>query len=228
MNACHHGPRPRTTRAATLNRTTHPSRRSGARFPDAQRGAVLVIALIFLLLLTILAVGASNRSLLQQRMAGGLLNAQRAQMSAQTALRGAEWRLWSSAAKVGTTLGCGTALFPSCYIFDPLNPIANVVNFRTKPGWVTAGSEEYLGNEGNIDFTTGDGKLAENPRYIIEDLGLVRPPGSGPQHESGATGPVGAGPGQINLEIFRITARATGGDPNTISVLESTFDAQVQ
>lgn len=198
----------------------------GAR--GAQRGAVLVIALIFLLLLTILAVGASNRSLLQQRMAGGLLNAQRAQMSAQTALRGAEWRLWSSAAKVGTTLGCGTALFPTCYIFDPLNPIADAVNFRTQPGWITAGSEEYLGNEGGINFTTAGDKLAENPRYIVEDLGLVRPPGSGPQHESGATGPSGSGAGQINLEIFRITARATGGDPNTISVLESTFDAQVQ
>lgn len=198
----------------------------GAR--AAQRGAVLVIALIFLLLLTILAVGASNRSLLQQRMAGGLLNAQRAQMSAQTALRGAEWRLWSSAAKVGTTLGCGTALFPSCYIFDPLNPVTNAVNFRTRPGWVTAGSEEYLGAEGSINFTTGDGKLAENPRYIVEDLGMVRPPGSGPQHESGSTGASGGGAGQINLEIFRITARATGGDPNTISVLESTFDAQVQ
>lgn len=227
MNAHACSLRPRSNEGMTLTSTVRPSGRHPVA-SRAQRGAVLVIALIFLLLLTILAVGASNRSLLQQRMAGGLLNAQRAQMSAQTALRGAEWRLWSSAAKVGTTLGCGTALFPSCYIFDPLNPVADAVNFRTKPGWITAGSEEYLGNEGHIDFTTGDGKLAENPRYIVEDMGSVRPPGSGPQHESGATGPSGSGPGQINLEIFRITARATGGDQNTISVLQSTFDAQVQ
>ena len=227
MNARVHRLQPGSDEGLALTSTVRPSSLHPAA-PGAQRGAVLVIALIFLLLLTILAVGASNRSLLQQRMAGGLLNAQRAQMSAQTALRGAEWRLWSSAAKVGTTLGCGTALFPSCYIFDPLNPVTNAVNFRTRPGWITAGSEEYLGNEGSINFTTGDDKLAENPRYIVEDLGLVRPPGSGPQHESGATGASGSGAGQINLEIFRITARATGGDPNTISVLESTFDAQVQ
>ena len=229
MNAYAHQPQPGDSEGMALTPTMRPStpRHPGVR--SAQRGAVLVIALIFLLLLTILAVGASNRSLLQQRMAGGLLNAQRAQMSAQTALRGAEWRLWSSAAKVGTTLGCGTALFPSCYIFDPLSPVANAVNFRTRPGWVTAGSEEYLGNEGAIDFTAAaNGDLAENPRYIVEDLGMVRPPGSGPQHESGSTGPSSGGTGQINLEIFRITARATGGDPNTISVLESTFDAQVQ
>jgi hypothetical protein len=58
----------------------------------SQRGVVMVIALIFLLLLTILAVSASGNSLLQERMSGGLRNAQQAQMSAETALRGAEQR----------------------------------------------------------------------------------------------------------------------------------------
>ena len=40
------------------------------RFPKRarQRGAVLVVALIFLILLTLLAIGASSGSLLQQRM----------------------------------------------------------------------------------------------------------------------------------------------------------------
>jgi type IV pilus assembly protein PilX len=213
--------------------STHKSIRclDGAR---AQRGVVLVVALIFLLLLSIIAVAASSRSLLQERMAGGLLNAQRAEMSAQTALRGAEWRLWSTAANVGTTLGCGTSLFSACYIYDPLNPNAEAVNFRTKSGWdgVTSASSDYVeykGVDGGVDFTaTTDGKLANNPRYIVEDMGRVRPPGSGPQHESGQTGPTGAGPGQVNMEMYRITARATGGDPNTVVVLQSTFDAQTQ
>ena len=204
----------------------------GAR--AAQRGVVLVLALIFLLLLTIIAVAASGRSLLQERMAGGLLNAQRAEMSAQTALRGAEWRLWSSAANVGNTLGCGTDLFKACYIYDPLHPNTDVVNFRTKPGWdgITAtpdAYQEYKGAADSVDFTAPvNGKLAFNPRYIVEDMGPVRPPGAGPQHESGQTGPTGSGPGQVNAEIYRITARATGGDKNTVRVLESTFDAQTQ
>ena len=40
------------------------------RFPQRahQRGAVLLVALIFLILLTLLAIGASSGSLLQQRM----------------------------------------------------------------------------------------------------------------------------------------------------------------
>jgi type IV pilus assembly protein PilX len=57
-------------------------------------------------------------------------------------------------------------------------------------------------------------------------MGLVKPPGSGPQHESGVTGPNNGGAGQINIHIYRITARATGGNQNTVRVVQSTFDAQ--
>ncbi|HEV7123605.1 MAG TPA: PilX N-terminal domain-containing pilus assembly protein [Rhodanobacter sp.] len=206
---------------------THSSIRSlgGARI--AQRGVVLVVALIFLLLLSIIAVAASSRSLLQERMAGGLLNAQRAQMSAQTALRGAEWKLFSGASTSG--IDCGGSAFPNCYKYVPLSPNTDVVNFRTKSGWVTAGSAEYLGPRDSMDYTatTTDGsKLANNPRYIIEDLGLVVPPASGLARESGDTGAGSKGAGNGGeSEMYRITARATGGDKNTVVVLESTFDA---
>lgn len=192
----------------------------------AQRGAVLMIALVFLLLLTILALGASSRSLLQQRMAGALLDAQRAEMSAQTALRGAEWLLWSTSNTVGSSLNCAT--IPACHLVQPVDP--DVVNFRTKYGWPTAGSTEYLGLGGDINFTTtDDGKLAENPRYIIEDLGPASFSGSGPLGESGISGSGSGGSGSggsINYEMYRITARATGGDPNTVRVLESTFEVR--
>lgn len=193
-----------------------------------QRGAVLVVALIFLLLLTILAVSASNRSLLQERMAGGLLNAQRAEMSAQTALRGAEWRLWRSTTNVTAHLQCGTGIFSDCYIFDPLNPITNVVNFRGQAGWVTAGSTEYRGANNDVDYTaTTNGGLAENPHYIIEDLGVELPPGvSGGLHESGATGAMVGGSASTNRHVYRITARATGGSKDTVRALESTFAAK--
>jgi len=194
----------------------------------AQRGAVMVVALIFLLLLTILAISASGRSLLQERMAGGLRNAQQADMSAQTALRGAEWKLWTSTSTIGTHLNCGSGIFTDCYIFDPLNPVTNVVNFRTKQGWVTAGSTEYKGYGNGVDYTTtANGKLANNPHYIIEDLGVELPPGvSGSLHESGATGSTGSGASSTSRHIYRITARASGASENTVRVLESTFAAK--
>lgn len=203
----------------------HPARR-------AQRGAVLVIALIFLLLLTILAVSASGRSLLQERMAGGLRNAQQAEMSAQTALRGAEWKLWTSTSNVSAHLNCGTGIFTDCYLYDPANPIANVVNFRTKAGWQTAGATVYQGATGSTDFTsfatsTQSGNLAHNPLYMIEDLGVELPPGvSGNMHESGATGSTGTGTASVSRHIYRITARGAGASANTVRVLESTFAAK--
>jgi type IV pilus assembly protein PilX len=199
----------------------------------AQRGAVLVVALIFLILLTILAISASGRSLLQERMAGGLRNAQQAEMSAQTALRGAEWKLWTSTTRSIATgaggISCGQDIFTDCYIYDPTNLVANVVNFRTKSGWVTAGATEYKGYGGSVDYTsTGKGKLAHNPWYIIEDLGQVRPENvSGPLCESGTTGACpGGGESLRQRHIYRITARASGGSPNTVRVMESTFAAK--
>jgi type IV pilus assembly protein PilX len=44
-------------------------------------------------------------------------------------------------------------------------------------------------------------------------------------HESGSTGPNNDDPAASVMHIYRITARATGGNPNVISVVQSTFDA---
>jgi type IV pilus assembly protein PilX len=209
-----------------------PSPRLKNRVRRAQHGAVLVIALIFLLLLTILAISASGRSLLQERMAGGLHSAQQAVMGAQTALRGAEWKLWTSTSNVTSHLNCGSGIFTDCYVNDPAKPIAAVENFRNQPGWVTTGATVYKGSQGAVDYTSiaganEVGDVAKNPLYIIEDLGMELPPGvSGNLHETGATGVTGGGSSTTTRHIYRITARATGGSPNTVRVLESTFAAK--
>lgn len=200
----------------------------------AQRGVVLVVALIFLVLLTIIAISASGRSLLQERMAGGLRNAQLAQMSAETALRGAEWTLWTSTVNSGTQLNCGTGLLSgNCYRYDPASTLyaANgiVSNFRNSSGWVDTGAAIYKGPSGNTDYTasSNNNKLAKNPVYIIEDLGVELPPNvTGSLHESGATGSGGTGYASTNRHIYRITARGAGANGNTVRVLESTFAAK--
>jgi type IV pilus assembly protein PilX len=205
------------------------------RTAPAQRGAVLVVALIFLLLLTILAISASGRSLLQERMAGGLRNAQLAEMGAETALRGAEWRLWTAGSNGGVQ--CGSTVITACYIYEPGSPIANVTKFRDGQGWVTAGSTEYKGASNIYDYTTLSGSglttaqkklavVAQNPHYIVEDLGPEQPVGAGSSHESGVTSSITTGAANPGTHIYRITARATSGDGNTVRVLESTFGAK--
>ncbi len=209
---------------------------SGGASPRLQRGAVLVVALIFLLLMTILAISASGRSLLQERMVGGLRNAQQAQIGAEAAIRGAEWTLWSLPAS-GVKLTCpGTAL-PNCYPFDPGHSNADVTAFRSTAGWPTAGSTEYKGDNDGLDYTTMSGstlstdqkvlaKLAHNPRYIIERLGLETAPGVGSQIEGGVTAVYGSSSTPSTaLWIWRVTARSSGGSENTVRVLESTYAA---
>jgi len=204
-----------------------------------QRGAVLIVALIFLLLLTMLAISASGRSLLQERMAGGLRNAQLAQMSAETALRGAEWKLWMSTTNLtGTPLLCGSGVLAgNCYKYDPANTALYgnngiVTQFRHGQGWITNGAATYTGPSGSVNYTTLSGtsqtaQLANNPVYIIEDLGVELPAGiSSGLHEAGTTGPTGSGYTSTTRHIYRITARATGGNPNTVRVLQSTFAAK--
>ena len=198
-----------------------------------QRGVVLMVALIFLLLLTMLGVGASGRALLQQRMAGALRNASLADTAAHTALRGAEWKLWSGAVGLMTAPQVCQAS-GGCYRYDPGNAAlygANgvVTRFRSSTGWVTQGAATYMGANGSVDFTASwinqTGDVAKNPVYIIEDLGVETPPGaSGGLRESGATGATDMA--SANRHVYRITARAAGADENTVRVMESTFTAK--
>jgi len=205
-------------------------------FPRAQQGAVMVVALIFLMLLTLLAISASSRSLLQERMAGGLRNAQLAEIGAEAALRGAEWRLWSLPAR-GIRLNCPSDSLANCYAFDAINPSSYVTAFRSGAGWPTSGSTEYKGDGGNFDYTTlassslaaahkRVAKLAKNPRYIIERLGQETAPGVGSQIEGGVTAAYGSSSTPSTaLWIWRVTARSTGGSENTVRTLESTYAA---
>jgi type IV pilus assembly protein PilX len=215
------------------------------RYPHhaRERGAVLLVALNFLILLTLLAIGASSGSLLQQRMVAATRSAQLASLSADTALRGAEWRIWNTSSVVGGTLQCDTTdinATTGCVKYDAESPLyaagGAVAQFRTgNNAWLSTGIA-YTGLPGaSNDFTdvplpsngyTASASVAENPRYIIEDMGLVKPPGAGPQHESGVTGLNNGGAGNMNIHIYRITARATGGNQNTVRVAQSTFDAQ--
>ena len=62
--------------------------------------------------------------------------------------------------------------------------------FRSTHDYTDVGATTY--NASMIDFTDastqGSSRLAEQPAYLVEDLGRVRPPGAGLAGEGGATG----------------------------------------
>jgi type IV pilus assembly protein PilX len=202
-----------------------------------QKGFVLLVALIFLLLMTMLAFSGAQHSLLQERMAGHFRNAQQARMSAETALRGAEYKLWSMASQAGAHLHCTDGAISSddgCVVYQPLSAAygANgaVTQFQNAQGWLANVGVTYAGPS-HTGYTRDRGQatavLAQNPVYIIEDLGAERPPGVGTAHESGSTGPNSGGADELDVHLFRITARGAGGNPNMVSIVQSTFDAPV-
>lgn len=196
------------------------------RDTHTQHGFALLMALIFLVLLSMLAITASQHSLLQERMAGSLHNAQQARISAETALRGAEYKLWSLANQAGGRLHCQQAAITQndgCILYRPDSApyAANgaVTRFQSAAGWIDGIGVTYTGPAGR-GYTP---VLAKNPVYIIEDMGSERPPGTSGLHESGNTGPNNSG--QAEVHIYRITARATGGNIHAASVVQSTFNA---
>ena len=200
-----------------------------------QRGAVLLVALIFLILLTLLALSSSGSSLLQEKMVGAVRNQQLAQFGAETALREAEARLWM-ASQTGDPLirncsgsgnlvgGGGAVVLQACRAFDRPNPDPAFVQFKTAPkldldsGTVTNNSFQYTGK----DLTAaamGNARLAQQPRYIIEYLGIVSPGGN--PTEWGDPNKVG----NQDVRMFRITARSVGANTKVSRVVQSTFGA---
>lgn len=198
---------------------TFPALSNNARH---QQGVVLVVALIFLLLITILAIAASGTSLMQLRLAGGLRSSQMADFGAESALRGAEWRLWTASNL--DPMACTTS-GPICYKYDPVTLNTNVEAFRNSPGWTATGATVYSPSTLTTESTDKTFKLTKDPVYIIEDLGVELPAGAGSQHESGQSSP-GTGNTSVDSHIYRITARSTGANDNTVRVMETTFAAK--
>ena len=222
-----------------MNTRIHPS-------PNRQQGAVLFVALVFLVLITLLGLTATSTSIMQERMTGGLRNDQMGLMAAETAARGAEagiWNLANNSAKLNCGYNGGNT--GSCYSPQSANDgsggtmyVSNplVQAFRTTPTWIanaSSGGTDYS-NSGNTALNSallGTAKLAQVPQYMIELLGQLYPAGVKPIFMQ--LGAVGRDPGGClaagcqSLFGFRITARATGGNEGAVSVVESTFGASV-
>lgn len=222
-----------------MNTHMHPS-------SNRQQGAVLFVALVFLVLITLLGLTASSTSIMQERMTGGLRNGQMGRMAAETAARGAESWLWNLANN-SANINCGYNGGANGFCYAPqtvddgsgktvytTNPL--VAAFRTTPTWIanaSSGGTDYSNGSNTAlnSASLGTAKLAQIPQYMFEERGQLLPPGvksnflqlGGVGRDPGAS----VCPGCQSLFNFRITARATGGNEGAVSVVETTFAAGV-
>lgn len=197
--------------------------RSGLR-ASRTRGAVLFVALVFLILLTLIALTATSTSILQERMFGGMRNAHLARGGAESALRESESRLWDASEKNLPFTVCGAAALFNCYSFTAKKPIAKVQTFRTSSDWVSDGAQAYrTKNLTTLGSGNESGNLDRNPAYLVEDLGIERPPGAGNFTQIGIDSDEDTGAGNVTKRLYRTTARSTGGSDAVMRTIESTF-----
>ncbi|MDJ0747828.1 MAG: pilus assembly protein [Woeseiaceae bacterium] len=165
-----------------------------------QSGAALVVALVFLLVMTLLSTSTMRSATMQERMAGNSRDYNLGFQAAEAALREAE-----------NYLRVNIDTLPD---FDDTNA-HYVVNSANRPVW-----HEYPTSDGS-GYVTGSSVLgtARAPRYYLEQLTTARPPGTETE----------AGTAVDEIFYFRITAVGygqsvdNGGNPLTAVVLSSVF-----
>lgn len=161
-----------------------------------QRGAVLAVSLIVLLVLTLVGVASLQSTSLEERMAGNLRDLNLALQASESTLREAEGVIDGLANATG--FGTGGGLYSLGNAPDP---------FSTGT-WTGASSNQASQNYGN----------AANPRYFIELIGDFE--------EDTSTDINVFNYGQASsgvVTVFRIVSRGTGATGTAQIILESFY-----
>jgi type IV pilus assembly protein PilX len=153
------------------------------QFPGRrQKGAALILALIFLLLMTLLSTSSMRTSTMQERMAGNMRDWNLGFQSAEAALRQAEEYLMVN------------DVFPD---FDDTGGLYQI-NSSARPVWVGDAPSD---GGGYIAYPTDVPGVSQRPKYYIERLSSIRPAGSNTE----------TGTAVEEIYYFRITAVGYGG-----------------
>jgi len=197
-----------------------------------QQGVILIVSLIMLLVMTLIGVGLSTGSILQERLAGNTRQASLARLNAESALREAEdslFLLLDGAPSVSPAIAnafnaAGDPLRVSVnrsgFNFEPLvNGALLTAEILTDADFwadnptlsVTATAAEKISNEGRVQTP---------PRYMIEYIGLLplNQPASGIDVSIEVRNSVSQIP-----HAFRITAIGYGQNERIYSVLQSVY-----
>ena len=174
-----------------------------ARISDknSQRGWVLVIGLVVLVMLTLIAMALMRTTLLEEKMAGASRDINLSFEAAEAGLRGAEAFIESQADESAFT-ATSSGLYAQGTASGNLEPAPFGTNW---------------GNDNSKVLSSTPTGVTSAPRYMIKKVG-----------ESGGEGSLNIGGyGETDLTqksvIYRITARGTGGSDSTQTILRSHY-----
>lgn len=167
-----------------------------------QSGVALFISLVLLLVLTIIGISSVQTTSLEVRMTRNEHDSVLAFQAAESALRDAEARLETIVSTAGFTPGGSGGLYTVAEIGDE-------ENWRDPGIWEGGNS---------IRAETEVAGVAEQPRYIIEHAASVLREENAYQLED----PYATASGD-RIEVFRVTARASGGTTASQVMLQSSY-----
>jgi len=172
--------------------------------PGRQRGAALVVGLIFLSMLSLMAVAAYMVATQEERMAGNTRDRLRAFEAAEASLRDCEALLrpgepWPPVNSDGMY---EAAAFGSAQLYETVD-------------WLDDSLVRSLPQVGGADAIPD---VARQPRCIVERIGEI---------EVRRLADERSGPMEVTVEtIFRITAMGYGTNVNTTANLQTMFRRQ--
>lgn len=177
------------------------------RTPGHQRGAVLIVSLLLLLVVTVLALGASQTTRLQERMVGSQRNFDLAFQSAEAGLRAGE-RLVNDS-MMTPPLPCASN--PPCLVYER-GYLARTNSYEDQAflerEWWLGLAQRYAATPA----ISGEGLSGQDPLFYIEEIEEVR--------DAGSNSPSGPAPSVV---YYRIVSRGEGGTSNAAVVLHSTY-----
>ncbi|MDF1691176.1 MAG: PilX N-terminal domain-containing pilus assembly protein [Zhongshania sp.] len=172
-----------------------------SRNRDSQRGAVLIVSLVFMLILTIISIASMQTATLQERMAGNMKENTIAFQSAEAALRTAEAVLRSGILPGFDGTG---GFYQSCP--DP----ADTRDACKYPAWADYDSAGWLSLSDKIP------DVAKQPEYIIQQL-----------NRAGNKNEVLDSDRPVSRDgFYRVIARGFGYSDRSMVVLATTFKRQ--
>ena len=164
-----------------------------------QHGAVLIISLMLLAIMTLIGVTSMHTTIMQEKMTGNSRDLMLAFQAAEAVIKDAE-------NYIENTLVSPTAAFDGTT--DGLYNESSNPDIYAAATWATA----VTYSEGGFSSVT------TQPKYIIELGGSMDTAA-----DDINVGGYGESTGSATLSAFRITARGTGGTDNTVILLQSNY-----
>ena len=165
------------------------------KFPHQQRGAVLFISLIMLLVTTLIGVTGMQNSAMEEKMVMNSRDIDLSFQAAEAALREGEESL--QAAVLPAYDGSNAGLYQPAAAGD--TPL-----WEVDATWASGGF---------VPYSKTLGYVTDQPKYIIEELSPVPDP----------KGSIAADESLPETGMYRVTARGVGASDKAITILQIAF-----